>query len=467
MKPYRLGEPVQNREPLTSFLSSRRWCGLMAGGLLALSAGCTTVQHSTTPPAARAQLPPPAVQTPTVVPSPAPTPSDVNGLVQTALAANPKLAKANSLIEAARGRYVQAGLKPNPVFSFNADELGDRTGPMGLLSPSLSQEFVLGGKLTLAQAVAAKEVDQATLDALAQRYAVVGQVRAAAYELAALRQRREVLGEVVGLAGKSVEQATRAEKNPNATLTRGDVLPLELDLERFKAEHDAVEKELPAAERRLAALVGDARLPVGPFATNLSAPLPEYELDVVRDAVMEYHPDARAAAVAVDRAQAAVRRAEAELIPNVTGSVGYVRQNQNLSNDWSVGVSVPLVTRNKNQGNIRAARADVMAATLDVTRVQNDLAERVATAFRKYAAAKVRAERYRDVILKKAEENYQFVKSQLDRGVVEYLKVLQAQRAVAEAKLEYNQALGEAWTAAAELSALVMEESFPPALSSR
>jgi outer membrane protein, heavy metal efflux system len=385
----------------------------------------------------------------------------VNGLVQLALSANPRLARANALVEAARGRQVQAGLRPNPVFAFNADELGDRTGPMGLLSPSLSQEFVLGGKLSLAQAVVAKEVDQATLDALAQRYAVAGAVRAAAYELAALRQRQTVLGEVVGIAEQSVEQATKAEKNPNGTLTRGDVLPLEVELERFKAEREAVEREIPAAERRLAALTGDARMPVGVFAADLSAPLPEYDLDAAREAVLEFHPEVRAAAVAVDRAQAAVRRAEAELIPNVTGSIGYVRQNQNLSNDWSVGVSVPLVIHNKNQGNIRAARAEVVAATLEVTRVQNDLAERVATAFRTYAAARRRADKYRTAIVPKAEENYAFVKRQLDRGVVEYLRVLQAQRAVAEAKLEANRAVGEAWTAAGELSGLLMEEAWP------
>lgn len=378
-----------------------------------------------------------------------------------AVSVNPRLAKANALVESARGRFDQAGLKPNPVFSFNADELGDRTGPMGILSPQLSQEFVLGGKLWLAQVVAAKEIDQATLEALAQRYAVVGAVRAAAYELAALRQRRVVIAEVVGIAGQSVEQATRAEKAVNATLTRGDVLPLELELERFKTEQETLEREIPAAERRLAALVGDARLAVGPFVADVFAPLPEYTLDAIRDAVIEYHPEVRSAAAAVDRAQAAVRRAEAELIPNVTGSIGYVRQNQNQSNDWSVGVSVPLVIHNKNQGNIRAARAEVVAATLEVTRVQNDLADRVATAFRTYAAAKQRAEKYRTAILPKAEEGYQFVKKQLDRGVVEYLRVLQAQRAVAEAKLEYNRALGEAWKAAGELSGLLMEEAFP------
>lgn len=151
------------------------------------------------------------------------------------------------------------------------------------------------------------------------------------------------------------------------------------------------------------------------------------------------------------------------MVPNVTGSAGYTRQNQNRSDDWSVGVSVPLVAWNRNQGNVRAARAEVLVATFDVTHVQNDLADRVATAFRTYASAKQRAGKYRTAILLKAEENYEFVKKQMDKGVVEYLKVLQAQRAVADARLEYNRAVGEAWRAASELSGLLMEEGWPAA----
>ncbi len=430
-----------------------------AVALIGLGAGCSTPPRATLDPLPLSVLKPAAESVRAQTP-PAPTPSDVNGLVQSALTASPRLAKANALVEAARGRHEQAGLRPNPVFGFAADELGDRTGPAGLLSPQVSQEFVLGGKLALAQAVVAKEVDQATLAAFGERYAVAGSVRSAAYELAALRQRRVVLAEVVGLAEKSVAQATKAEKAENATLTRGDVLPLELELERFKTDQETLDREIPAVERRLAALMGDARMTVGPFAADLTAPLPEYDLTAARDAVIEFHPDARIAAVAVDRARAAVRRAEAELVPNVTGSIGYTRQNQNLSNDWAVGVSVPLVLWNKNQGNIRAARAEAIAAGLDVTRVQNELAEKVAVAFRTYASAKQRAERYRTAILPKADENYAFVRKQLDKGVVEYLRVLQAQRAAAEAKLEYNRALGEAWKAAGELSGLLMEEAW-------
>ena len=43
----------------------------------------------------------------------------------------------------------------------------------------------------------------------------------------------------------------------------------------------------------------------------------------------------------------------------------------------------------------------------------------------------------------------------------EYLRVIQAQRAVAEARLEYTRSLAEAWKAAAELSGLLLEESWP------
>jgi outer membrane protein, heavy metal efflux system len=146
---------------------------------------------------------------------------------------------------------------------------------------------------------------------------------------------------------------------------------------------------------------------------------------------------------------------------NVTGSAGYTRQNQNRSNDWAVGVSVPLVLWNRNQGNIRAARAEVAAAVADVTRTQNALADRLAAAHRTYAAAKARAVRYKSAVIPKAEENLSFIRLQQEKGVVEPLKVFIAQRGVVEARLEYNRAVGEAWRAAAEVSGLLLEETWP------
>ena len=167
--------------------------------------------------------------------------------------------------------------------------------------------------------------------------------------------------------------------------------------------------------------------------------------------------------MAVDRARAAVRRAEAEVVPNVTLSAGYTRQNQNRSNDWAAGVSVPLVLWNRNQGNIRAAQAEVGAAAQEVGRVEADLAARLAQAFQTYAAARQRVGRYTGAILPRAEETYKLSLEAFKGGQFEYLRVLQAQRAVAEARLELNRALGEAWRAAGEISGLLLEEGWPVA----
>jgi cobalt-zinc-cadmium efflux system outer membrane protein len=46
-------------------------------------------------------------------------------------------------------------------------------------------------------------------------------------------------------------------------------------------------------------------------------------------------------------------------------------------------------------------------------------------------------------------------------GQFEYLRVLQAQRALAESKLEHNRAVQEAWQAASEIAGLLLEEHWP------
>src|SRR5581483_7137377 len=129
--------------------------------------------------------------------------------------------------------------------------------------------------------------------------------------------------------------------------------------------------------------------------------------------------------------------------------------------DWLIGVSAPIPAWNRNQGNIRAARAELGMAVQEVGRVENDLAERVATALRAYEAALKLAEQYKTDILPKAEETYKLSLEAFKGGQFEYLRVIQAQRAVAEARLEYNRALGEAWRAAGEISGLLLEEAWP------
>lgn len=201
-----------------------------------------------------------------------------------------------------------------------------------------------GGKFRLSQAVASRELDQASLNLLVERYAVIGSVRAAFYEVYALEQRREILLELVKLSEQAVSQARTAVENKQ--MARIDLVPLEVELERFRADVDSLERELPSARGRLAALAGDPRLRVARLTGPFGLP-PEYDYEQAREVVMASHPEVRSARVGVDRAQAALRRAEVEPIPNVSVSTGYVRQSQNKSNDWMLGVSAPFPLWNR------------------------------------------------------------------------------------------------------------------------
>ncbi len=392
-------------------------------------------------------------------PVPVAGPVRVDELVQLAVGRNPRLGRATFNIDAAQGRFTQAGLYPNPTLGASFDELGDRTGPAGVNTvPQVTQEIVTGRKLSLSQAVAAREVDQATLDLLRERYGVIGSVRSAFYDLYALERRIAVLDELVKLAGDAVK--TGQSLLDAKQIARLDLVQLEVELARFRSQAEAARREVPGARKRLAAVVGDPRLAVG-TADGPFEEVPKYDPSRVLDAVLATHPEVRSARVGVDRAQAAIRRAEVEPIPNLTLTSGYVRQNQNRSNDWMVGVSAPIPVWNRNQGNIRAAKAELGVAVQEVGRVENDLADRVATALRAYSAALTLAEQYRTDILPKAEETYKLSLEAFKGGQFEYLRVIQAQRAVAEARLEYVRALGEAWRAAADLSALLLEEWWP------
>lgn len=434
---------------------------LAVAGLVA--AACSQGMAQTLPPS-RADTPVETLPTPRRTPSATVTQPalTLDGLIQFGLERNPRLAQAAFSIDTARGRALQAGLYPNPTVNVTGDELGDRQGPGGIwTAPYVSQEIVTGGKLRLSRAAANRKVDQATLALMTQRYTFLSNVRQAYFEVLTLQRRVEILTELVKLADASVEQTRKLLEAKRGT--RLDLVQLEVEAERLRTELEANDRELPAAFRRLAAAVGVPSLPHAQLVGTLDLPLPVYDLERVQQFVLSEHPEVRSAQIGIERARLLAERARKEPIPNVTVGAGYVRQNQNRSDDWTIGVSVPIPVWNRNQGNIMATQAQVGVAVQEVGRVENELTDRLAGAFREYAAARRRADRYRTAILPRAQEAYELSRKAYAGGVFEYLRVLEAQRAVAQANLEYVRALGEAWKAAGAISGLTLEDHWPPA----
>lgn len=386
----------------------------------------------------------------------------LDALIAVALERNPRLAKVSFAVEAARGKALQAGLYPNPTVGLLWDELFDKTGRAGVNTlPNINQEIVTARKLRISQAAAMREVDQASWAVMAERFSLLADIRVAYYDALALQRRVDLLEQLVKLAEKSVNQTRRLLEAKQ--VARLDLIQLEVDEERLRAELESSERELPAAYKRLAATVGVNQMVIRKVAGDLSAPLPDYDLDRTQSYVLAVHPQLQIAQWGVQRAQLLVKRAQVEPIPNLSIDTGYVRQNQNRSDDARIGISASIPLWNRNQGNIRAAEADLCQAMQEIGRVENDLTDRVSTAMREYVSTRRRAERYRDAILPRTQESYELSVQAYQGGQFEYLRVLEAQRAVAQANLEFIRALGDAWKAAAAISGLVIEDNWPTA----
>ncbi len=388
-----------------------------------------------------------------------PAAMSLDDLVGLSLRNHPKLQQAEYAVEAARGKAVQARLYPNPTFVFTGDEIADKTGPSGILAPGLTQEIVVPRKRTLDIAAACRDIDRATWLVAAQRTASITAVRQAYFDLLAIQARADVQDALAAYAVESVSKAARL--HAAGRISRVDVLQLEVDHERYRADAEAAHSETPAAFRRLAAAVGVTDLPQTAILGTLETALPQYDLETTRRFVVDVHPEMFAAQAAAERARLTLDRARVEPKPNVTVGSSYMWQGQNRSHDFGVSLEFPLPIRNRNEGNIMAARAMLGDAEREVCRVETDLVDRLATAFRDYSSASRKVSRYRDAVIPKAKELFQLAAQAEMAGQLDSLKVLEAQRSVAQARLEYVKSLGDAWKAAAAIAGLLLEESWP------
>ncbi|MCI0638337.1 MAG: TolC family protein [Gemmataceae bacterium] len=168
----------------------------------------------------------------------------------------------------------------------------------------------------------------------------------------------------------------------------------------------------------------------------------------------------------IAKAQFTLRREQAQAVPNVTLAAGYQRNFNEREHQATYQVGVPLPLFNRNQGNIRAARAELSRSELEVARAQNALQSRLAAAFGLYEAAQARVERLTN--LRKQTDLYIELTLKLIGAAVlketDQLQLIQAQRLGIDLELEYVRAWGELWRARSEIAGLALLDQWPPPL---
>lgn len=387
---------------------------------------------------------------------PGPTPFTLPDLERLALANSPALREASARVQAAEGRWLQEGLPPNPRAGYMGDEIGNEDSA-GMHGGFISQEFVRGGKLRLAQAAAAFEVRRARAERDAQRARIVNDARIAFYEVLIAQRTVDIFDELTRVADRSVSIALRLLEGGEAS--RADVLQWQIEARTARLRLDQARNRAVAAWRDLTAVANVPDLPAMRLAGDPAADLPRLDFELALDNVLSRSPELAASAAEIERSRSAVRRAQAEPIPNL--EVRAAVQHDDASGDTfaNLELGLPLPVWDRNQGNIQRAYAELLAAESGFERRQLALRDKLAMSFERYQSALQQVDAYANDILPDAESSLDLVVVGYENAETGYLDVLTAQRAFFNAHLEYLAALRELRRNAVVIEGLLLTDS--------
>lgn len=358
--------------------------------------------------------------------------------LQTAFANNPDLAAAQWDIEIAAGGRQQAGLIPNPVASWDAEDTRRDTRTTTL---KLSQTLELGGKRGARIDVATRAQDAAALALEQRRNTLRAEVIEGYY--GALRAQ-----ERLDLAQRSLALAERGLVVANGRVTAGKSSPVEatraqVQLSEIRLELNRAHMGLTDAYRRLAASTGSAATDFQAVATpsHSTPPLPSATHLLAR---LEQTAELRLAELQIVQNEASVGLEKAQRIPDLDVSIGSqydasVRERVNL-----VGVSMPIPLFNRNQGNVLAAtrRADQARDLRNAAELRLRTETRQALDLWQTANTEVRA--FNQQILPAAQSAVDSATRGFEMGKFNFLDVLDAQRTLIAARTQYLTATAQA-----------------------
>ena len=351
---------------------------------------------------------------------------------------NPALAIAAARIEIAQGHRAQAGLYPNPMVGYHGTQIGlaDTVGAQGGF---ISQQIITGGKLDLDRRISGKTLSEAELILNSEESRVLTDVRVRFYHTLVAQRRRALTKELAQISDDLVTATKKLFQARQGTANA--ILQAQIKADQAHILSDNAENHVQETRRRLAAVVGVTINAIGALKGDLETKIPDLSWEASCTAVLSGNPELLAAQLRLERATLAIERAEKEPLPNL--DVSFSMRHQNISSEEVANVQVgfPLPIFNKNEGNIRAARAELAAAAKEIERIQFELKDQLAGAYRKYIDAQQETKRYRTRMIPQAKESLGLVTKGYEMGQIDYPTLLIAHKTHIEVNLAYNDAL--------------------------
>ncbi len=361
--------------------------------------------------------------------------------IQRAAENNPALAAQRFNERAADALIEQAGYRPNPTLDASFENFlgtGDRHGVRELeATVQANQTFERGGKREKRVAVATREREATAGEFAVQRAAVLTQTAAAYVSVLAAQEKLTLAEEPLRLAQETLASMDARVKAGAASAV--ETARARAAVAVARGEVARAQAELAATRAALAATWGGGASDIGAFNGKIRVPdaLPD---EAAFLAQIGNHPRLalQQAVIAGRRASLELEQSQAKQDVTVGGGVRFLREGSDAA--FVAGVSVPLPVRNRNQGNIRAARETLAGAEQSLRAIEIELRASFTAAWQELKTAHATAQNLRRDILPANEEAFTVVRRAYESGELPLIDVLDSQRALAAVRREILEA---------------------------
>jgi len=240
-----------------------------------------------------------------------------------------------------------------------------------------------------------------------------------------------------------------------------EVLQAEIEDQQAEIEVITEENALRRVWTGLLAVVGNPGSLPGGVTGGLDTDQPQMNEQSALNSILNNSPAVRIAQAGVARAEAALKRARVEPIPDIELKSG-LQQNGEPLGGGRVGlqgfaeIGAELHIFDRNQGNIDAARAEVERARHELERVNLDLRDQTSNLYREYQNAKVIADRYSAENLPRAHKAYELMLQRYGLTLASFTSVLNLQRMLFRLEVDYIAALENLKTSAVTLDGFLL-----------
>ena len=380
----------------------------------------------------------------------------LESLEQMALDSHPALAEARAQVEVARGLRQQASLGPNPLVGFSGQQLfsGGEAEQVGAL---VEKKFVRGDKIALRTTVADREVAQAEQRMMRTTLSVSGNVRRA-FVAAVIGQRRLDLADRLESIADDNERLTKVLVESQEA-SQVELVRARIQTRGIAAQREGLQRRWEAALSSLEAAVS-VPLTSGSDLPRLQDNLPSGTLPAPSDDLasrLAGHPDLLEAELRIEQARWKIARESAEQVPDIDVQMVMQYDEALDSPNGILQMTGPLMIRDRNQGNIRAARAELLEAQRALERRRFELEQAFAIRIGEYEQARALVESYaaEDGVLTLSRRATDLLREGVKAGEQDLLALFLAEQERNRAELEYLDVLQTALDAQADLDTLL------------